>query len=47
MFWRRTCREWLNERPERPDWRHIEVLARATQRRLAAKVYDIEDLFEA
>jgi len=47
LFWRRTCREWLNERPERPDWRHIEVLARATQRRLAAKVYDIEDLFEA
>jgi acyl-coenzyme A thioesterase PaaI-like protein len=47
LFWRRTCREWLSLRPDRLDWRHIEVLARATQRRLAAKLYDIEDRFEA
>jgi len=43
LFWRRTCREWLSQRVERPNWRHIEVLARSTQRRLAADVYDDDE----
>ena len=43
LFWHRSCREWLSERVERPNWRHIELLARSTQRRLAAPLYDEED----